>query len=46
VPYARAYADRVVGLSQGRVAFDVPTGRFDRTAFEELYGDCGADRAD
>jgi phosphonate transport system ATP-binding protein len=46
VPYARAYSDRVVGLSHGRVAFDVPTGRFDRTAFEELYGESGAGRAD
>jgi phosphonate transport system ATP-binding protein len=41
VPYARAYADRVVGLSHGRVVFDVPTERFDRTAFEHLYGELG-----
>ena len=38
VPYARAYADRVVGLSHGRVVFDVPTDHFDRAAFEQLYG--------
>jgi len=38
VPYAKAYADRVVGLSHGRVVFDVPTDRFDRHAFERLYG--------
>jgi phosphonate transport system ATP-binding protein len=41
VPYARAYADRVVGLSLGRVALDVPTERFDRAAFERLYGPLG-----
>jgi len=41
VPYARAYADRVVGLSHGRVVFDVTTERFDRTAFEHLYGELG-----
>ncbi len=38
VPYAKAYADRIVGLSQGRVMLDVPTERFDRVAFEQLYG--------
>jgi phosphonate transport system ATP-binding protein len=46
VPYAQAYADRVVGLSHGRVAFDVPTARFNRTAFEQLYGEPGAGRPD
>ena len=45
VPYARAYADRVVGLSHGRVVFDVPTDRFDRSAFEQLYGEFGAGMA-
>ncbi len=42
VPYARAYADRVVGLSRGRVVFDVPTERFDQAAFTHLYGVLGA----
>jgi ABC-type phosphate/phosphonate transport system ATPase subunit len=31
----------VVGLSHGRVVFDVPTDRFDRAAFEQLYGALG-----
>jgi phosphonate transport system ATP-binding protein len=38
VQFARAYADRIIGLSRGRVTFDVPTERFDQTAFEQLYG--------
>ncbi len=38
VHFARAYADRVVGLSHGRVVIDVPTDRFGQAAFEQLYG--------
>jgi phosphonate transport system ATP-binding protein len=38
VHLARAYADRVVGLSHGRIVIDEPIGRFDRPAFERLYG--------
>jgi phosphonate transport system ATP-binding protein len=38
VHLARAYADRIVGLSSGRVVFDLPTARFDKNAFERLYG--------
>ena len=38
VPYARTYADRVIGLSHGRVLFDAPTARFDQLAFDRLYG--------
>ena len=38
VHLARAYADRIVGLSRGRVVFDLPTARFDEAAFERLYG--------
>ncbi|HUA55999.1 MAG TPA: phosphonate ABC transporter ATP-binding protein [Candidatus Sulfotelmatobacter sp.] len=38
VPYARTYADRVIGLSRGRMLFDAPTARFDQAAFDELYG--------
>jgi phosphonate transport system ATP-binding protein len=41
VPYAKAYADRIVGLSHGRVMLDVPTERFDRAEFEQLYGSPG-----
>ena len=37
VHLARAYADRIVGLSSGRVVFDLPTARFDENAFERLY---------
>jgi phosphonate transport system ATP-binding protein len=38
VHFARAYADRIVGLSSGRVVFDLPTASFDENAFEQLYG--------
>jgi phosphonate transport system ATP-binding protein len=38
VHLARTYADRVVGLSRGRVVIDVPTDRFDEAAFNHLYG--------
>jgi ABC-type phosphate/phosphonate transport system ATPase subunit len=31
----------VVGLSHGRVVFDVPTDHFDGAAFEQLYGPPG-----
>jgi phosphonate transport system ATP-binding protein len=37
VHLARAYADRIVGLSSGRVVFDLPAARFDENAFERLY---------
>jgi phosphonate transport system ATP-binding protein len=37
VHLARAYADRLVGLSSGRVVFDLPAARFDENAFERLY---------
>ena len=46
VHLARAYADRVVGLSHGRVVIDVPTDRFDEAAFEHLYGPQSADGAE
>ena len=38
VPFARAYADRIIGLSHGRVVTDVPTTQFDDAAFSHLYG--------
>jgi phosphonate transport system ATP-binding protein len=41
VPYAKTYADRIVGLSHGRVMLDVQTDCFDRAAFEQLYGSPG-----
>ena len=37
VHLARAYADRIVGLSSGRVVFDLPAARFDENAFQRLY---------
>jgi len=35
--------DRVVGLSHGRIVFDMPTDRFDRAAFEQLSGPPGTE---
>ena len=46
VHLARAYADRVVGLSRGRVVIDVPADRFDEAAFAHLYGPQSAVDAD
>src|SRR5215472_12157370 len=43
VHLARAYADRIVGLSSGRVVFDLPTARFDESAFQRLYHSHGTD---
>jgi phosphonate transport system ATP-binding protein len=37
VHLARAYADRIVGLSSGRVVFDLPAAKFDENAFQRLY---------
>lgn len=38
VHFARAYADRIIGLSRGRIVIDVPSAQFDQAAFECLYG--------
>ena len=38
VHFARAYADRIIGLSHGRIVIDVPSPKFDQAAFESLYG--------
>jgi phosphonate transport system ATP-binding protein len=38
VHFARAYADRIIGLSRGRIVIDVPSAKFDQAAFESLYG--------
>lgn len=38
VHFARAYADRIIGLSHGRIVIDGPSGEFDQAAFENLYG--------
>ena len=37
VNFARTYADRIVGLSHGRVVFAAPTEQFDQTAYANLY---------
>jgi len=38
VHFARQYADRIVGLANGRVALDVATRQFDEGAASILYG--------
>ena len=38
VPFARTYADRIIGLSCGRMVIDVPTQEFDEAAYVRLYG--------
>ena len=37
VNFARSYADRIIGLSHGRVVFAAPTEEFDKTAYANLY---------
>jgi phosphonate transport system ATP-binding protein len=39
VHLARAYADRIVGLVNGRIVADVKATAFDATAFTRIYGD-------
>jgi phosphonate transport system ATP-binding protein len=41
VQFARAYADRIIGLSQGRVVLAAPADQFDAAAHATLYGRCG-----
>lgn len=38
VHFARAYADRIIGLSRARLVIDVPSAKFDQAAYESLYG--------
>jgi phosphonate transport system ATP-binding protein len=38
VPFARAYADRIIGLSQGRVVLATCAEQFDEAAYARLYG--------
>lgn len=45
VHLARSYADRIVGLSQGRKVIDSPVERFDERAFEQLYGNSAGNSA-
>jgi phosphonate transport system ATP-binding protein len=37
VDYARAFADRILGMSEGRIVIDAPTGALDEAAFAKLY---------
>jgi len=37
VHFAKTFADRVIGLAQGRVVFDGPPGVLARTALERIY---------
>ncbi len=46
VHLARTYADRVVGLSQGRKVIDSPVCRFDERAFGKLYGNSAGNDGD
>ncbi|MBD8877728.1 phosphonate ABC transporter ATP-binding protein [Labrenzia polysiphoniae] len=39
IDYARDFADRIVGLSSGRVVFDGPPQDLSETALREIYGD-------
>jgi phosphonate transport system ATP-binding protein len=41
VPFARAYADRIVALRAGRVVEDAPAGRIDDLTLELIYGKNG-----
>lgn len=36
--YARLFADRIIGLSQGAIVFDGPPDQLDETALEKIYG--------
>lgn len=36
--YARLFADRIIGLSQGAVVFDGPPDQLNETALEKIYG--------
>jgi phosphonate transport system ATP-binding protein len=38
VRFARSYADRIIGMSHGRVVFAAPTSQFDQDAYIRLYG--------
>jgi len=38
VPFARAYADRIIGLSAGRVVLRASAADFDEAAYAALYG--------
>ena len=42
VHFARQFADRIVGLVDGRVTVDAPTVDFDRQAADRLYGGVSA----
>jgi phosphonate transport system ATP-binding protein len=35
--FARSHADRIIGLSRGRVVLDLSTAKFDQTAYAQVY---------
>ncbi|MEO1543734.1 MAG: phosphonate ABC transporter ATP-binding protein [Pseudomonadota bacterium] len=37
--YARTFADRIIGLSQGAIVFDGPPSALDDVALEQIYGE-------
>ncbi len=37
VHFAQQYADRIVGLADGKVVVDVPAAKFDQQVFDQLY---------
>ena len=41
VAFARDYADRIIGLSHGRVTVNIAARRFDAAAYARVYGDAG-----
>lgn len=42
VHFARDYADRMIGLANGRLMFDLPAAEFDQRAADALYGPLNA----
>lgn len=38
IEYAREFADRIVGLFDGKIVFDGPPEKLDQTALEKIYG--------
>ncbi|MGE0094372.1 MAG: phosphonate ABC transporter ATP-binding protein [Alphaproteobacteria bacterium] len=45
VELARRFADRIVGLTKGRVVFDGPPGRLETNALDQIYAALPADLA-
>jgi phosphonate transport system ATP-binding protein len=43
VPLARRFAQRIIGLSDGRVVFEGGPGDLDRAALDRIYGGAAAE---